>query len=190
MQDEATHLTIGLRKTVFNATMRDARKAKSLSLGDLAMLVGLTFASGKSSRASIGSRLGSYERMHSVPPREMAQEIADALEVSLQDIFPEVLRSMPRAKAQEIRMPVAEMQLPSGAHGEIMEVLGTIRHRERRVLVERYGLNGEEPKTLEEVGKVFGVSKERIRQIEAKALRYLRHPSRSKALREVLEEYE
>ena len=67
------------------------------------------------------------------------------------------------------------------------EVLTTLSDRERRVLEERFGLNDGKPKTLEEVGKVFQVTRERIRQIEAKALRKLRHPSRSKRLRDYLE---
>lgn len=67
------------------------------------------------------------------------------------------------------------------------EVLGTLSDRERRVLEERFGLNDGKPKTLEEVGKIFAVTRERIRQIEAKALRKLRHPSRTKKLRDYLE---
>ncbi len=65
----------------------------------------------------------------------------------------------------------------------IEEVLGTLTEREQQVLRMRFGLNGGEAHTLEEVGEVFGVTRERIRQIEAKALRKLRHPSRGKKLR-------
>lgn len=67
------------------------------------------------------------------------------------------------------------------------EVLSTLSDRERRVLEERFGLNDGKPKTLEEVGRIFAVTRERIRQIEAKALRKLRHPSRSKKLRDYME---
>ena len=66
---------------------------------------------------------------------------------------------------------------------KITEVLYTLAPREKVVLELRYGLNGDEPKTLEEVGKEFGVNRERIRQIEAKALRKLRHPKRSREIR-------
>jgi len=67
------------------------------------------------------------------------------------------------------------------------EVLHTLTEREAKVLTLRFGLDGGQPKTLEEVGKVFGVTRERIRQIEAKALRKLKHPSRRKKLQDYLE---
>jgi len=67
------------------------------------------------------------------------------------------------------------------------DVLHTLDEREAKVLELRFGLAGQPPKTLEEVGKVFGVTRERIRQIEAKALRKLRHPSRRKKLQDYLE---
>lgn len=69
---------------------------------------------------------------------------------------------------------------------QVDQVLGTLSDRERRVLVERFGLNDGRPKTLEEVGRMFQVTRERIRQIEAKALRKLRHPSRGNKLRDYL----
>ena len=70
---------------------------------------------------------------------------------------------------------------------QVDEVLGTLSLRERRVLQLRFGLTDGRSRTLEEVGKEFGVTRERIRQIEAKALRKLRHPTRSKKLRDFLE---
>ncbi|MBK8905582.1 MAG: RNA polymerase sigma factor RpoD [Anaerolineaceae bacterium] len=69
---------------------------------------------------------------------------------------------------------------------QIRNVLGFLSEREREVLEMRFGLNDGKDHTLEEVGRSFGVTRERIRQIEAKALRKLRHPSRSKALRDYL----
>ena len=69
----------------------------------------------------------------------------------------------------------------------IKEVLGSLDERETKVLSLRFGLMGETPKTLEEVGKIFNVTRERIRQIEAKALRKLRPPSRRKKLQDYLE---
>lgn len=67
------------------------------------------------------------------------------------------------------------------------EVLSTLTEREAKVLTLRFGLDGGQARTLEEVGKVFGVTRERIRQIEAKALRKLRHPSRRKKLQDYLD---
>ncbi len=70
---------------------------------------------------------------------------------------------------------------------QLADVLKTLTPREERVLALRFGLEDGNPKTLEEVGKVFNVTRERIRQIEAKALRKLRHPSRSKKLKDFLD---
>ena len=69
---------------------------------------------------------------------------------------------------------------------EIAEVLLTLTEREEQVLKLRFGLVDGTCRTLEEVGVIFGVTRERIRQIEAKALRKLRHPSRSKKLKDYL----
>ena len=73
-------------------------------------------------------------------------------------------------------------------HEQLMEVLLTLTEREQKVLRLRFGLDDGRPRTLEEVGKQFNVTRERIRQIEAKALRKLRHPSRSKKLKDYLAE--
>lgn len=70
---------------------------------------------------------------------------------------------------------------------QLNSVLSTLSDRERRVLEERFGLRDGRPHTLEEVGRMFNVTRERIRQIEAKALRKLRHPSRGNKLRDYLE---
>ena len=70
---------------------------------------------------------------------------------------------------------------------QLNEVLGTLTEREQKVLKLRFGLEDGRARTLEEVGKVFNVTRERIRQIEDKALRKLRHPSRSRKLRDYLE---
>ncbi len=69
----------------------------------------------------------------------------------------------------------------------IVEVLSELSNRERDVLRMRFGLDDGYPRTLEEVGRHFQVTRERIRQIEAKALRKLRHPSRSRKLKAFLE---
>ncbi len=90
-------------------------------------------------------------------------------------------------------LPDDEVPAPSEAAAsailkeQISEVLGTLTDREQKVLRLRFGLDDGRARTLEEVGKEFSVTRERIRQIEAKALRKLRHPSRSRKLKEFLE---
>ncbi len=87
-----------------------------------------------------------------------------------------------------------QVEIPADAatftllHEQLMEVLDTLTEREQKVLRLRFGLDDGRPRTLEEVGREFNVTRERIRQIEAKALRKLRHPSRSKKLKDYLDE--
>jgi RNA polymerase primary sigma factor len=84
-------------------------------------------------------------------------------------------------------MPPAEAAFLNLLKDQVEEVLSTLTPRENRVLRLRFGIKDGRSRTLEEVGREFGVTRERIRQIEAKALRKLRHPSRSKRLRDYLE---
>ena len=70
---------------------------------------------------------------------------------------------------------------------QVQDVLSSLTPREQKVLVLRFGLEDGRSRTLEEVGREFNVTRERIRQIEAKALRKLRHPSRSRKLKDYLE---
>lgn len=72
-------------------------------------------------------------------------------------------------------------------HDQLMEVIKSLTEREQKVILLRFGLEDGKPRTLEEVGKVFGITRERIRQIEAKSLRKLRNPSKSKRLKDFLE---
>ena len=84
-------------------------------------------------------------------------------------------------------LPPPDVALHQLLKEQIEEVLSTLNPREQRVLQLRFGLEDGRARTLEEVGREFGVTRERIRQIEAKALRKLRHPSRSKRLKDYLE---
>ncbi|MFC2058831.1 RNA polymerase sigma factor RpoD [Chloroflexota bacterium] len=84
-------------------------------------------------------------------------------------------------------MPPADAASLNLLKDQVDEVLKTLTPRERRVLQLRFGLEDGRSRTLEEVGREFGVTRERIRQIEAKALRKLRHPTRSKKLKDYLE---
>ncbi|MDR0424816.1 MAG: RNA polymerase sigma factor RpoD [Clostridiales Family XIII bacterium] len=90
-------------------------------------------------------------------------------------------------------IPDEDVQAPADAAAfsmlkeQLIEVLDTLTEREQKVLILRFGLDDGRARTLEEVGKRFDVTRERIRQIEAKALRKLRHPSRSRKLKDYLE---
>jgi RNA polymerase primary sigma factor len=84
-------------------------------------------------------------------------------------------------------IPPAEAASRTLLHTQVEEVLRTLDEREKHIIEMRFGLLGEEPGTLEEVGRAFGVTRERIRQIEVKTLSKLRHPSRAQRLREYLD---
>ncbi len=133
-----------------------------------------------------------------------AEEIAEKLDMPVEKVR-EILRvaqepvslETPIGEEEDSHLgdfiPDEDAQAPVDAasmalmHEQLTEVLKTLTPREARVLSLRYGLEDGNPKTLEEVGKEFNVTRERIRQIEAKALRKLRHPSRSKKLRDFLD---
>ncbi len=89
---------------------------------------------------------------------------------------------------QDDNVPVpADAAAFSLLQDQLQEVLNTLTPREQKVLRLRFGLDDGRARTLEEVGKEFNVTRERIRQIEAKALRKLRHPSRSRKLKDYLD---
>lgn len=81
---------------------------------------------------------------------------------------------------------IEEQAMENAMQREISRQMECLRPREQTILALRFGLNGQNPHTLEEVGKQMGVTRERIRQIEMKALRKLRHPNRSRYLREFI----
>ena len=106
------------------------------------------------------------------------------------------LVNLPKAELNKIRAeqismifqdPMTSLNPYMKIGEQLMEVLDTLTDREQKVLRLRFGLDDGRPRTLEEVGKEFNVTRERIRQIEAKALRKLRHPSRSKKLKDYLD---
>ena len=142
--------------------------------------------------------------LHEIGRDPTAEEIADRLDMPV-DKVREILRvsqepvslETPIGEEEDSHLgdfiPDDDAQAPSDAAAmalmreQLAEVLKTLTPREARVLSLRYGLEDGNPKTLEEVGKEFNVTRERIRQIEAKALRKLRHPSRSKKLRDYID---
>lgn len=108
-------------------------------------------------------------------PASLATKVGDEEDSELGDFIPDQgLKPDEQATRELLR-------------GHLDEVLDSLSPREKRVLQLRFGLEDGKQRTLEEVGKEFGVTRERIRQIEAKAIRKLRHPTRAKKLRDYLE---
>ncbi len=146
----------------------------------------------------------SNQLLHKNGHEPTAEEIADELEMSVEKVR-EIMRvaqepvslETPIGEEKDSHLgdfiPDEDAPVPSEAafHTLLKEQLGdvlkTLTPREEKVLRLRFGLEDGRPRTLEEVGKEFNVTRERIRQIEAKALRKLRHPSRSKKLRDFLD---
>ena len=133
-------------------------------------------------------------------PEEIAEEMAMSVErvreilkisqepVSLETPIGEEEDSHLGDFIQDDNVPVpAEAAAFTLLKEQLVEVLGTLTEREQKVLRLRFGLDDGRARTLEEVGKEFNVTRERIRQIEAKALRKLRHPSRSRKLKDYLD---
>ena len=154
---------------------------------------------------TINRLIRTSRRLHQELGREpTSEEIGQAMELA-----PERVREIMKISQEPVslEMPIGEEEdsslgefiedhkvlAPADAATRQMlkeqmdEVLGTLSSRERDVLAMRFGLDDGRSRTLEEVGKAFGVTRERIRQIEAKALRKLRHPSRSKMLKDYLD---
>jgi RNA polymerase primary sigma factor len=139
------------------------------------------------------------ERGHEPSVDEIAEEMgisSDKVREYLKIALDPVSFEMPIGEEEDSHLgdfiPDNETLSPSEAvsqsmlHEQLLQVLDTLTDRERQVLMLRFGLEDSKMRTLEDVGKVFNITRERIRQIEAKALRKLRHPSRSKKLRDYL----
>ena len=146
----------------------------------------------------------SSQLLHENGHEPTAEEIAEVM-----NITPEKVREIQRVAQEPVSLetpigeeedshlgdfiPDEEAQVPAEAayHSllkeQLSDVLGSLTPREEKVLRLRFGLEDGRPRTLEEVGKEFNVTRERIRQIEAKALRKLRHPSRSRKLKDFLD---
>jgi RNA polymerase primary sigma factor len=144
----------------------------------------------------------SYQMEQSLGRPPSVDELADALELDPSKVKwmfkvsrnPVSLESPVGDEETELGMLVEDDRSPSPAQivyyqmlrERINQVLATLTPREARILRLRFGLDCDRPYTLEEVGQKFGLTRERIRQIEGKALRRLRHPRQARMLREYL----
>lgn len=115
-------------------------------------------------------------REYSLTPTSLETPVGDENDSSVGDFIADEKNQSPEdvANSEMLRL-------------HIEEILGDLNDREEYIIRQRFGLDDGHPKTLEEVGKQMGVTRERIRQIEAKALRKLRHPSRSKKIKDFLQ---
>lgn len=190
-----------LRLITHNARLVDARKRHGITGEKMSLLVGLS-----------RSRLRDIENLRVIPTEEEVVKIACILEKPIDYLFPEELMSAVRVgvfsrrkveldtpevisltEAQRLRLTydgettLIDEVSKTLLHEQIEAVLDTLTPREKRVLELRFGLEDRQRRTLEEVGKEFNVTRDRIRQIELKALRKLRHPSRSRYLKDYLE---
>jgi len=197
---------VRLRFIPYNARLIDARKAQRWTQKDLATLTGINTSylghietlrviPSQQMRDEICSALGLSEEYlfpsslmealreglfgHRVAELE-EEQIIRLTEGQRAGLLPpgiaedEALEAMDRAADNEL------------LKGQITDVLETLTPREKKVLELRFGLNDGCPRTMDEVGKEFNVTGDRIRQIQAKALRKLRHPSRSRRLKDYL----
>jgi len=152
--------------------------------------------------------INKFKKIRREMSQEFDREIAPEEVAKKMDISPEKAEQIvkisqktaslekPVGKEKDTRLkefiPDEEMETPMESASfallkkQVQKVLKTLGPREQRILELRFGLIDHRPRTLEEVGKEFGITRERIRQIEAKALRKLRHPSRARQLRDYL----
>jgi transcriptional regulator with XRE-family HTH domain len=178
-----------------NLRMLNARKQKGLTQKDLALLIGVCT-----------SKVSEVELLKVLPSDDLMQDIADALDCDAKWLFPDVLleklqdgvfqnrvkeigeRDLNRLPSKTLRKLLTEpRKYDEGLSSALDRVLNTLKPRHQRILELRFGLDGHDSRTLKEVGKEFGLTGERIREIERIGLRSLRHPSRSRKLKDFLD---
>lgn len=201
-QESETASLVRLRLTTHNARLVDARKERYITQAAMATMLGWS-----------QTCLSQIELLRRQPTEDEMIDIACILEKPIDYLFPDELlsavetgvfskRKVELSGPQVIYLTQAMRQalitdggldaVEDAVDGRLLperlcEVLGTLAPREQRVLALRFGLENEGSRTLEEVGTEIGVTRERIRQIEAKALRKLRHPRRSRKLKDFLD---
>ncbi|KKN43840.1 hypothetical protein LCGC14_0699320 [marine sediment metagenome] len=184
---------VRLRLLTYNLRLVEARKEKGFTQAQFAQLTGIH-----------AGRIGEIELLKRIPTLEEAEEMASALDKPRGWLFPpdlvrliDVPREAYLNRWQIKKLGWVPRALPSGPdvlpgrttglREKLMEVLDTLKPKERTVLIMRYDLDGGGSRTLEEVRRELGVTRQRIRRIEDHALRVLRHPSRTRRLKDFLE---
>lgn len=194
MKDD--NFKLNTKTRYYNGWLIEEEKKRGMNSVQMAKFIGIGYASYCSVRS-----LRSYPNQSGYS--KVLQKICSKLDLDFNKVFPEWLKEVidnrdPSVTVYERNYEVNKLSLDRGnmfAIGpgmdeveeeidreilskKIGDSLDTLDSRERKVLEMRFGLNGETIKTFEEVGKVFNVTRERIRQVEAKALRKMRHPIR------------
>lgn len=183
---------VGVIHRFFNSELRQRRQALGLTQKQLADKVGVT-----------SRTITELETFKSYPKPEIADAIARFLGVSPSRLFPAWLKEcigLPTTVVSEHE--ITEADLPASAirylpspediidtalkRRVVLDTVATLNPRAARIIRDRFGFDGGGPRTLTEVAELHGTTRERVRQIEAKALVQLRHPTRSKHLRGLL----
>lgn len=184
---------LGIRIKVYNATLRNALTETGKPFYQIATELGIEYTT-----------FSAYINLRKYPTLEHAAVICAYLERPIDEVFPEHLLHAPKSETVRLELSQEEykklraqggftnpwglerMALAEGNAGledELKASMATLTAREQRVLTLRFGLKDGRSRTLEEVGREFGVTRTRVSQIEAKALRKLRHPNRNERLR-------
>jgi RNA polymerase sigma factor (sigma-70 family) len=198
--EPAPAFRIGAVHRLFHAELRAWREARGLRQADLGALVGVS-----------GNSISHFETFRRTPPAELRDKLAEITGIPADRLFPPWLEEWAteaKVATTEHEISPAMLSAPEAlalaapdddfdeAEREadrtvmaagIEAALAMLDPRERRVLELRYGLEDGQVRGLEEIGRIVGVTRERVRQIEAKALRKLRHPTRAKPLRRTLD---
>lgn len=185
---------VGIKSYAFHHRLRELRGSKTQE--ELAIEIGITIG-----------RYQVIETLRRFPTEEEALKIGDYFDIEASELFPKWSYPMfskernlqSTINVQRVSLESKEvLQIEDGFSQEkeidseflkrdLGKVLATLTTGQRRVIEMRFGLKGSKPMTLEETGKILGVSRERVRQIEARALRIMHHPSKRNMLRDYLD---
>lgn len=191
MNNNEENFSIGIHTLAYHYKLRNLRKTKGLSQEELADECNMAI-----------HRVQAIEQLKSFPTEPEAYAISDFFNIDPIKLFPKwsllafsVKRSEDKVfEVKRIALDSPEvLQLEASndieveidkdsLKNDIHKILNILNPKEQKVLSFRFGLMGETPKTLDEVGKIFNIGRERVRQVEAKALRKLRRPSREHLL--------